>query len=400
MHLAAKSDQIVILAWLRNQNHDAEARDNLQNTPLHYSVQNNCEFATAVLLSWKINVNVLNTRQESPLFIAVEHSASQRIIRSLLLRGADVKSQNIEGHTILDLAINKQNKETESLLRAPGLLSICGIKPPQRPITFRPMLMAVYIFLLFTGMVSIFYFLHLDTQTYQVLAGLELILFVIVCCKNPGYMKKNHEHLLFDLTKSVECYQICPECVVRRPPRSRHCQICNKCVEKFDHHCPWINSCIGGRNLGVFYCFLIVTMAFISDSAWICASYVIEVLSQEALVLDLHFFLACVWALVPICFFFPLLLLITVQTRNFMSNTTTNERYSRRVEANKIERTDSDEQVDRSNIAKNIWEMCCNSQRQEYKTKSPASNTDNVTRYSYVTKQYELQQKLLPDNSN
>ena len=226
----------------------------------------------------------------------------------------------------MDIAIMKQNKETESLLHSPGLLSVCGIKPPQRPITFRPMLMFLYIFLLITGIFSIFYLLHLDSQTYQVLASLELIFFVIVCCKNPGYMKKNHEHLLLDLTKTVECYQICPECVVRRPPRSRHCQICNKCVEKFDHHCPWINNCIGGRNLGVFYCFLIITLAFITDSALICAGRVIEVFCQEPLEFDLNLIVACIWAIVPICFFFPLLLLITVQTRNFLSNTTTNER--------------------------------------------------------------------------
>ena len=35
-------------------------------------------------------------------------------------------------------------------------------------------------------------------------------------------------------------YRTCRKCKVFKPPRAHHCSICQRCVLKMDHHCPWV----------------------------------------------------------------------------------------------------------------------------------------------------------------
>ncbi|XP_029313339.1 palmitoyltransferase ZDHHC23-B [Cottoperca gobio] len=57
----------------------------------------------------------------------------------------------------------------------------------------------------------------------------------------------------------------CPVCRVVRPPRAGHCRICGVCVLRLDHHCVWINSCVGQTN---HLSFLLTLVLFLLTSLY------------------------------------------------------------------------------------------------------------------------------------
>ena len=54
----------------------------------------------------------------------------------------------------------------------------------------------------------------------------------------------------------------CRTCKITKPARSKHCSACDVCVEHFDHHCMWINKCVGKNNYIRFLVMAFTHMVF------------------------------------------------------------------------------------------------------------------------------------------
>ena len=99
-----------------------------------------------------------------------------------------------------------------------------------------------------------------------VLYIVTIIFLIIASFSDPGIVRRYYlpkgivekrKNVMINQLGFIRNYRCCETCSIIRPSRSTHCSDCNNCVERFDHHCPWIGNCAGKRNYKYFFIFLI-----------------------------------------------------------------------------------------------------------------------------------------------
>jgi palmitoyltransferase ZDHHC13/17 len=103
----------------------------------------------------------------------------------------------------------------------------------------------------------------------------------MVHLKDPGYLQKNtiaYQDALRRITFKYQNNQdsdwktnlnrLCHTCRTIKPLRSSHCRFCNRCVLAFDHHCPYIQNCVGYRNRPYFFTFVTSMATLQLITAW------------------------------------------------------------------------------------------------------------------------------------
>ncbi|KAJ8620649.1 hypothetical protein MRB53_029178 [Persea americana] len=90
--------------------------------------------------------------------------------------------------------------------------------------------------------------------------GVGVLLFLLTSFSDPGTIKAENvsEYLsAYPYDNIIYTEKECSTCKIPRPARSKHCHICDRCVARFDHHCGWMNNCIGEKNTRYFLAFLL-----------------------------------------------------------------------------------------------------------------------------------------------
>ena len=84
------------------------------------------------------------------------------------------------------------------------------------------------------------------------------LLYFILSCSNPGKIYSLIKiKPLYLIENGEDINDYCPYCWIKKNFSSKHCLICNICVDGFDHHCFWVNNCVGKKNYYLFLTFLI-----------------------------------------------------------------------------------------------------------------------------------------------
>eukprot|EP01004_Peranema_trichophorum_P005760 NODE_4609_length_1142_cov_36.209028_g4089_i0.p1 GENE.NODE_4609_length_1142_cov_36.209028_g4089_i0~~NODE_4609_length_1142_cov_36.209028_g4089_i0.p1 ORF type:complete len:314 (+),score=28.52 NODE_4609_length_1142_cov_36.209028_g4089_i0:77-1018(+) len=99
----------------------------------------------------------------------------------------------------------------------------------------------------------------------------SMITLFITSTTDPGILRRNEAppvtngpEIIQEVSQLINGayiqYRYCRTCFIYRNARASHCHVCDNCVERFDHHCPWTGTCIGLRNYRFFLWFLTLTV--------------------------------------------------------------------------------------------------------------------------------------------
>ena len=212
-------------------------------------------------------------------------------------------------------------------------------------------------------------------------SGLESFLFNREIYRNAGdgAMENTNQHSNGPAhQKGKIIIKFCHTCRIFRPLRASHCSACDNCIDRFDHHCPWLGCCIGRRNYKFFYAFLLSTFSLILV---IITTAFLSVNSDS---MQRNNVIKWILIVIAFIFIFPVLGLCGYHSKLFLSDVTTNEQ----IKINVSQRFHSDDDVVRYSYLPRIslWNMlwACSNFSPSFPPTRPQNN-NNIDSFDSIS---------------
>ena len=343
IHMAAQSDSSNIIVYFKEKyNFDLFQNDYLNNNAIHWACSSGSKSVLDYLMLYinKNNgneyiINSVNSQGQTALHITILTSGSISTIKKLLKKGIDLNIKDNNDMTVNDLV--KDKKKFESIEKIIYDYTNKGCFGLNHHINDKRNKYCKYIlfiilsilvlasitfsfipYLKYTGFISYFteYIFYFSMIIY-------ISMFIYITLSNPGIIPKNTSQNWIEIIDSGKnITKMCPYCRIELGKLSKHCFLCHQCIEIYDHHCHWINNCVGSANKPYFIafiislwfnlvidCYIIVQLFAIQTTTGIIGNYFLENIVYK-FIYGGFIFLLCLF------FVFPVSYLIYVQFKN------------------------------------------------------------------------------------
>uniref|UniRef100_A0A8C5DZL5 Palmitoyltransferase n=1 Tax=Gouania willdenowi TaxID=441366 RepID=A0A8C5DZL5_GOUWI len=280
VHLAAQFGHTSIVAYLIAKGQDVDMMDQNGMTPLMWAAyRTHSVDPTRLLLTFNVSVNLGDKYHKNTALHWAVLAGNTTVISLLLDANANVDAQNIKVTLTEFINIKRTTSSapfTHMYHNVPSLLLLL------QEFRQKVMLGTPFVVIWLVGFIA-----DLDIDSWLIkglmYAGVWIAVqflskYVSSWKSDPGIIKASEEQkkkTIVELaeTGSLDLSIFCSTCLIRKPIRSKHCAVCNRCIAKFDHHCPWVGNCVGSGNHRYFMGYLFFLLCMICWMIYGCISY-------------------------------------------------------------------------------------------------------------------------------
>ena len=263
---------------------DIASKNNDGLNALHFAAISGMDNSVIYLLNMGLDPNIQDINGNTALHYAVKYNQI-RIIKKLIQNGADKNILN--KNKVSPAILSRESPELSGIFSKKGICQKLFFKPDiNKKSKFSNINMLLFIVLHITVIFLTFVMLmpYFDNTYFSLIylsfSFLLFLLFFMLSFSDPGTLSNNQYKNMLDLVEKGELLEeYCPTCLIKMNYRTKHCIICQKCIDEFDHHCFWVGNCIGKNNFSLFFNFLIFILFNTAFNFLITTYYVLTEMS-------------------------------------------------------------------------------------------------------------------------